>query len=112
MREPDRDPGRLADIIKAADYVGTFVANCSFESFFADKMRYFAVLKNIEIIGEAAYMLTSDFKDTHPEIPWEQIVKMRHILVHGYSAILPEILWETAINDVPHLLTSIKALSK
>ena len=78
--------------------------------FLSDKMRYYAVLKNIEIIGEAAFMLTNDYKKSHPDIPWEQMVKMRHILVHDYATVLPEILWETATVDVPNLQQSIKEM--
>ena len=55
MREVDRDPGRLEDILKAADNVMSFVLGRTYESFVADKMCYFAVLKNLEIIGEASY---------------------------------------------------------
>lgn len=45
---------------------------------------------------EAANLLTNEFKTSHGDIPWKQIIKMRHVLVHGYSNVLPEILWETA----------------
>ena len=110
MREQDRDPGRLTDILQAADYVRDFIEGCTFESFFADKMRYYAVLKNVEIIGEAAYMLTVEFKEEHNEVPWKQIIKMRHILVHGYASILPEILWETATEDIPSLAETIQKI--
>ena len=103
MREPDRDPGRIKDMLEAADYVISFVDGLSYEQFLADKIRFFAVMKNVEIIGEAANMLTDDFKSAHSEIPWKQVIKMRHVLVHGYSNILPEILWETAKQDVPVL---------
>ena len=52
-----------------------------------------AIVKNIEIIGEAAYMLTPIFKDTHPETPWRIIVGMRHFLVHGYYEVDAEEVW-------------------
>lgn len=76
----------------------------------ADKLRYFAVVKNVEIIGEAAYMLSLSFKTQHPEIPWNDIIRMRHVLVHGYATILPEILWHTALVEVPQLRTKIAAI--
>lgn len=110
MREADRDPGRLLDILKAAGYIKEFVDGCTYESFAADKMRFFAVLKNTEIIGEAAYMLTPSFKEHHPEVPWSQIIKMRHVLVHGYATVLPEILWQTATVDVPQLIEAISII--
>ena len=103
MREVERDPGRIRDMLEAADYIISFVEGLTYEQFFADKIRYFAVMKNVEILGEAANMLTEEFRVAHSEIPWKQVIKMRHVLVHGYSNILPEILWETATQDVPQL---------
>lgn len=57
----------------------------------------------IEIIGEAAYMITKDYKQEHLELPWRQIEGMRHILVHGYFSISPEVLWDVIQNDIPVL---------
>ena len=103
MREIDRDPGRIHDRLEAADYIISFVEGLTYEQFLADKIRYFAVMKNVEILGEAANMLTEEFRTAHSEIPWKQVIRMRHVLVHGYSNVLPEILWETATQDVPQL---------
>lgn len=110
MKEPERDPGRIQDMIEAADYVISFVDGLTYEQFLADKIRFFAVMKNVEIIGEAANMLTEEFKAAHSEIPWRQVIKMRHVLVHGYSNILPEILWETAEQDIPQLKEQLLTL--
>jgi uncharacterized protein with HEPN domain len=110
MRETERDPGRIQDMLEAADYIISFVDGLSYEQFLEDKIRYFAVMKNVEILGEAANMLTEEFRDTHPEIPWKLVIKMRHVLVHGYANILPEILWETAQQDVPQLREQLLTL--
>ncbi len=110
MREPQRDKGRLEDIIEAASNVAQFVDGISYEEFLSDKLHYYAILKNVEIIGEAAYMLSPEFKETHGGIRWSSIVKMRHILVHGYASILPEILWQTAISDVLELKAQITSI--
>ena len=80
MREPERDLGRLQDV------------------------------KNVEIIGEAAYMLSLEFKEKHAHIPWNDIIRMRHVLVHGYATILPELLWHTALVDVPILKEQIESI--
>lgn len=110
MREPARDKGRLADILEAAAYIKQFTDGVQYSSFLSDKLRYFAVLKNVEIVGEAAYMLSSEFKELHPDIPWSQMIKMRHVLVHGYSSVLPEVLWETATIEIPEIIPRIEAL--
>lgn len=103
MREPKRDNGRLQDIIQAANHIIAFTDGYSLKELSEDKLRYFAVAKNVEIIGEASYMLSTAFKESHPYIPWNDIIKMRHVLVHGYATVLPELLWETALEDVPKL---------
>ncbi len=64
-------------------------------------MLYYAVVKNMEIIGEAAYMLTNEFKDTHSATNWKDIINMRHILVHGYYQVDSRIVWVTIRNDLP-----------
>ncbi len=48
----------------------------------------------LEIIGEAAYKLTNEFKEDNPDLPWRKMVGMRHVLVHGYNNVSPEVLWE------------------
>ena len=100
MREPARDKGRLQDILQAIEYVKQFTEGLSYEDFLKDKRTYFAIVKNVEIVGEAAYMLSNDFKAQHTELPWKAIINMRHVLVHGYTNILPEVLWETVQEDL------------
>jgi uncharacterized protein with HEPN domain len=84
MREPVKDPARLEHILLAIDRIFSFVDGRDLEDIQKDSMLYYAVVKNIEIIGEAAYMLTPEFKEAHPETPWKIIIGMRHFLVHGY----------------------------
>ena len=72
-----------------------------------DDMRYFAIVKNIEIIGEAANMLSPDFIGEHPKTPWKMIVKMRHYIVHEYFNIDNDVVWEVINNDLPNLSQQI-----
>lgn len=110
MREPERDPSRLKDIVQAAQNIAAFAEGFSLEELADDKLRYFAVVKNVEIIGEAAYMLSLEFKEKHNQIPWNDIIGMRHVLVHGYADVLPELLWHTALVDVPLLKEQIEGI--
>ena len=103
MRERARDRGRLQDMLEYAQNAMQFAEGVSYEEFLTDRMRYFAIMKNIEIIGEAANMLTNDFRNLHPELPWNQIIGMRHVLVHGYAQISDLKLWRTVTNDLPPL---------
>lgn len=64
---------------------------------------YYGFTKYVEIIGEAVYMLTKEFRDSHSEVNWRQIERMRHVLVHGYYTVNPESLWDTIQTDIPEL---------
>ena len=103
MRERLRDRGRLLDIQEYATNAMQFASGVNYDEFVKDRMRYFAIMKNVEIIGEAANMLTGDFRELHTELPWEQIIGMRHILVHGYAEISDMKLWRTVTKDLPPL---------
>ena len=72
-------------------------------------MAFFGLSKIVEIIGEAAYKITKEFKEDHTDLPWKQIEGMRHILVHGYFSISAEVLWEVIENDIPTLIPIIKS---
>ena len=100
MRERARDKGRLEDIIEYSNNVTNLIEGYSLEALIADKRAYYAVMKNIEVVGEAAYMLTKAFKKSHPEIPWKVVQGMRHVLVHDYAAIDDKELYNTAVNDM------------
>ena len=90
-------------MLDAAHNLEEFLTGIEYSAFVTDKLRYYAVLKNIEIVGEAAYMLSTSFKTSHPELPWDKMIKMRHVLVHGYASVLPEMLWQTAIQEIPEI---------
>lgn len=84
MRETLRDPSRLRHMIDSIHNVNQYMDGKNISDLTGNSMLFFAVVKNIEIVGEAAYKLTHEFKENHPETPWRQIIAMRHILVHGY----------------------------
>lgn len=87
MREPVRDRERLEHILEAIDRVLSFAEGKTKEELETDRMNFYGIVKNIEIIGEAAYKLTKAFRIEHPETPWDDIIKMRHILIHDYFQI-------------------------
>ena len=108
MREHSRDRGRLEDIVKYAQNVNVIISGISYEEFTKDIRIYYSVMKNIEIIGEAANMLTRHFRETHAELPWRQIVSMRNVLVHGYAQVSDADLWQTATNDIQPLCEQVQ----
>lgn len=100
MRERARDKGRLEDIIEYSTNVTNLIEGYSLEALIADKRTYYSVMKNIEVVGEAAFMLTKAFKKSHPEIPWKVVQGMRHVLVHDYANVVSKTLYDTAVNDM------------
>lgn len=100
----------MLHILEAIDNVIEFTCNISFNEYKANKMLRFAVIKNLEIIGEAAYLLTIPFKKNHPEVEWEPIICMRHVLVHGYYQIRDEIVWRTIETELQPLKEHIKEI--
>ena len=109
MREKVKDEVRLRHILEAIDNLFEFTDGISFEEYQNNKVLRFAVIKNLEIIGEAAYLLTKKFTTEHPEVEWETIVCMRHVLVHGYYQIKDEIVWSTIQIDLQPLKDKVKS---
>lgn len=108
MREKARDKGRLQDIIEYSGNVAMLIDGYDYGKLVADKRTYYSVMKNVEIIGEAAYMLTKAFKNVHPETPWKVIQGMRHYLVHDYANVVSATLYDTAVNDIPMLRKQVE----
>ena len=112
MRENHKDKMRLLHIIEAIDNIVEFSNGIGFEEYQSNKILRFAIIKNLEIIGEATYLLTKKFRFEHPETEWETITYMRHVLVHGYYQIKDEIVWATVQEDLQPLKTHIMSYLK
>ena len=72
-------------------------------------MMYYAVVKNIEIMGEAANMLTVEFRQLHPKTPWKLISGMRNYIVHEYFQVDNTVVWDVITNDLPQLETQVSS---
>lgn len=83
-------------------------AHHTYDELLNDKILFYGLTKMTEIIGEAAYKITHEFTALHPELPWKQIIGMRHILVHGYFKITPEDLWDMIQNDIPAMIPALE----
>ena len=100
MREQRNDPKRLQDIVQAIDTIFRYVDGRDMQEFLADKKSYHAVIYNIMIIGEAANMLTFEFRESHSELQWRQITNMRNFLIHGYHNVEEDLVWEAISVDL------------
>ena len=98
----------LFDIVEASKAIIRFCEPVSEDEFLLDELRQSAVLQKLIIIGEAASRLSTNFKEKHNSIEWEDIVGFRNIAVHEYFAVLWQIVWNTAKQDIPDLLDKVQ----
>lgn len=101
----------LADILESIEKIAAYTAGmATLEQFAADSKTVDAVLRNIEIIGEAAGRLPEEFTEKHPHIPWNQIRGMRNRLIHAYFGISLPLIWTTIQTAIPELRKNIVPL--
>ena len=104
------DDAYLLDMLLAAREARSFAANLTFGEFERHRMAQLAILKSIEVIGEAASRVSTGCRESQPEIPWSGIVGMRNRLVHGYFNVNLERVWETVQKDIPLLIRQLESL--
>lgn len=100
---------RIRHMRDAAEHAVAFLDERSLEQLQTDTQLILALVKCVEIIGEAGNHLPQEITEQMPEVPWPQIVNMRHRLVHSYFDINTEILYRTVTDDLPPLLAELNA---
>jgi uncharacterized protein with HEPN domain len=95
----------IQDILDSINDIKDFVAGMSFDQFTRDRKTINAVIRSIEVIGEAAKRISQSLRSKHPEIPWKKMAGMRDKMIHEYAGVDIEILWKVATEELP-LLTS------
>lgn len=103
---------RLKHILDAIKSIENYLHDVTEIEFNQEPMRYDAVVRQLEIIGEAATYLSAELREEHPNIPWQKIVGTRNRLIHGYTKISLKIVWEIAKNDLPMMKTQIEEILK
>jgi uncharacterized protein with HEPN domain len=105
-----RDEGYLLDILNEARFVQSFIQSIDQEMFKQDALRQRAIVRSIEVIGEAARRISTEFQEQHPEVPWHAMIGMRNRLIHEYDTVDLEIVWEVAQGDIPELIALVEPL--
>jgi uncharacterized protein with HEPN domain len=105
-----RDDAYLLDMLLATRKVQQFTQGVTWNQFQGDDLLQNAVMRLIQIVGEAARKVSPEFKQAHPEIPWQGIIGIRNRLVHDYFRIEPSRVWEVIEKDLPALIPLIEPL--
>jgi uncharacterized protein with HEPN domain len=103
------DRERLFDILDAITRIEAQAVRGRV-AFADDELAQTAVIRWVEIIGEAVRGLSEEFRQAHPEVPWRQMVAMRNVLIHGYFDIDVDLVWSVAQNDLPKLGVQVRAI--
>jgi uncharacterized protein with HEPN domain len=99
---PERDVRLfLTDVIEAIRKIESYTKGMDFEKFSADGKTFDAVLRNLEVIGEAIKNIPEETKEKYPDIEWKSAAGMRDRLIHEYFGVSVRIVWETVTNDLP-----------
>jgi len=104
------DQHRIRHMLGAAQEAVAFAAGKTRADLDGDRVLSLALVKCIEIVGEAASAVSQESRDQHPEIPWRSIVAMRNRLIHGYFAIDLDRVWDTITDDLPPLVAALQAI--
>jgi len=100
----------LDEIIEASEKIERFTDGMSYEEFVEDQKTVDAILRNFEVIGEAAKNVPEGFRREYNHVPWSEMAGMRDKLIHGYATIELRIVWTTVQEEIPSLTGQIKAL--
>ena len=100
----------LQDIVDHAEKAMRFVHDVSFDDFGDNEEKVFAVVKMLEIIGEAARHLPKSVRDKYANIPWKQVIRMRDKMTHEYFSVDLEVVWRTVHDDLPPLRDTAKKI--
>jgi uncharacterized protein with HEPN domain len=110
MSKRDSHELLIDDIIECGDKILRYTHNMSYDDFASNDLVLDAVIRNFEIIGEAANRLSDDFKDLYPTIEWHRIRGFRNRIVHDYAGVDTTIVWGIITNFLPDMLIRLKSI--
>ncbi len=100
----------LEDILECIAKINRYVSGLTFDNFSKDEKTIDAVIRNLQIIGEASRNIPNIIRVEHPEIKWRRIIGLRNILIHVYYSLTLKIIWDIVKKELPILHEQIKQL--
>ena len=107
---PERDAGLLLDMLLATRDAQGFIAGLDEAAFLQSRLHQNAVIRSLEVLGEAAGRVSAATQAAHPEIPWREITAMRHRLIHGYGEVRLDLVWMVVRDRLGPLITKLVGL--
>ena len=111
MSRKRRDKEYLADLVEAVRRIVAYTAGLTYEEFLEDRKTQDAVLRNLQVMGEAVKKLSATVKQMHPHLPWKPMPGMRDKVVHDYFGINYDIVWALAKEELPVLLPALAGIN-
>lgn len=105
-----RDDAYLHDILHAAKNALSFVEDITEQQFYQSELHQSAVIRQFEIIGEAAKKVSSETRAATPGIPWKKMAGLRDVLIHAYDTVDMRMVWRVLIADIPHLIKALEVM--
>jgi uncharacterized protein with HEPN domain len=102
----------LQDIIESIELIQHYLKGVTEEEFYQNREKQDAILRRLEIIGEAVKHLPKEIRESYPDTPWRQIAGMRDIIVHEYFGITLEMVWITAAKELSDLKKTVEEILK
>ncbi len=102
----------LSDILESIRRIELYIERMDYGEFLKDIRTQDAVVRNLEIIGEATKRLSEDLRERNPGIPWKNMAKVRDRLIHAYFGINYDVVWQIATNEIPEIKPGIEKISK
>jgi uncharacterized protein with HEPN domain len=102
----------LADILESINKIENYVEGITYEQFIRDDKTKDAVVRNLEIIGEAVNQIPKNIREKFSDVPWSQIIGLRNRMIHGYFVVDYRIVWEIVKEDIPSLKRKIELISQ
>lgn len=99
--------GHMLDMAKKAVSKTTNLSRAAYD---ADENLRLALIHLVQVIGEAGRRVSQEFSDSHPEIPWAEIIGMRHKVVHDYLGVDEDIVWQVVTEDLPQLVAALEPI--
>jgi len=112
MSKKRRDKDFIGDIQEAMEAVAGYTRGLTYKTFLEDRKTQDAVVRNFEVMGEAAKNISSAFRGKYPDVPWKEIAGLRDKLIHFYFGIDYKIIWNITRKSLPNLRKQIKTIAK